>query len=81
MCTPQSLANRLRGPSMLHRPGSLRGMEAMGCDASVPPSASGTGGYSSSRGGGASVGGGMPPEFIKDPSRYPMPHIPFLKCG
>lgn len=69
---------------MLYRPGSLRGIEAMGpapaCDTSAPLSGSGSGAYASSRGG-ASFGGGMPPEFVHNPSKYPMPHIPFLKCG
>lgn len=67
---------------MLYRPGSLRGLEAAAnFDASAPLGGTSSGAYGTSRGGGASVAGGMPPEFIHDPSKYPMPHIPFLKCG
>jgi hypothetical protein len=32
-------------------------------------------------GAGAGVAGGLPQEFLHDPSKYPMPHIPFLKTG
>ena len=48
-------------------------------------SASGAGGGSAPGHGGqlprASVAGGMPEEFLHDPSKYPVPLIPFLKCG
>ena len=48
-------------------------------------SASGAGGGSqpghSGHAGRGPVAGGMPEEFLHDPSKYPVPLIPFLKCG
>ncbi len=48
-------------------------------------SASGAGGGSLPGHSGAAArgpaAGGMPEEFLHDPSKYPVPLIPFLKCG
>lgn len=86
-----SLAARLRTPTLRQRH-SMRSVDSgAALDAALPLSSRGSshggggmGGSSHGGGGGmggGSLGGGMPPEFIHDPSKYPMPHIPFLKCG
>lgn len=88
----QSLAARLAAPSQRYSRANLGARVAgRSSDASGGPSAvasgPGTPGrpLGSSAGGGAtergSLAGGMPAEFLQDPSKYPIPHIPFLKCG
>ena len=84
----QSLATRLRAPSMRNSVRmSTGGAHVASLDGSSMPSGAGTPGRPSGHGrvsGGAPRGptaGGMPEEFLHDPSKYPVPHIPFLKCG
>jgi hypothetical protein len=61
------------------------GLLAGGWAGSAGSAAQGLGGGGTAPGGGAGGRGGLaaglPPEFLQDPSKYPMPLIPYLKCG
>lgn len=81
----QSLMARLQAAPQ--RPRSQRRLSMIG---GTGDSASASGGNTpgAGLGGGAGGGGvrgglagGLPAEFLQDPSKYPMPLIPFLKCG
>lgn len=55
-------------------PGQAGGASASGGGGGSLPGHSGPAGR-------APAAGGMPDDFLHDPSKYPVPLIPFLKCG